>query len=300
MNNKKLSVTIGIPAYNEEKNIARLLKSLLRQNISNYIFNNIVVICDGCNDATSVEVRKVKSKFIRLIEGKTNKGKIARLNQLFRLNKSDLLIVFDADIGLANDFVIYNIVKAFQRGNVSIVAGKDLPYPPDNLFGKVICSWTDVWNKIRWQLREGDNVHNLHGSIFAATNKFTKSVYIPPEVVIDDQFLYLIAKKKGFRFGFASSAIIYYKTPSSVRDYITQSSRYLALKSFMVTYFGKDILEEYKVPLKIKFESLVVHFLRNPLYLSFSIAWQVYLRMFNKSLTEKFAGNIWVSITSTK
>jgi cellulose synthase/poly-beta-1,6-N-acetylglucosamine synthase-like glycosyltransferase len=118
--------------------------------------------------------------------------------------------------------------------------------------------------------------------------------------VIDDQFLYLIAKKKGFRFGFASSAIIYYKTPSSVRDYITQSSRYLALKSFMVTYFGKDILEEYKVPLKIKFESLVVHFLRNPLYLSFSIAWQVYLRMFNKSLTEKFAGNIWVSITSTK
>ena len=69
---KKLTVTIGIPAYNEEKNIGRLLKSLSNQKGDDFTLNEIVVLSDGSTDMTN-EIVHSQSKLnrkVKLLAGK--------------------------------------------------------------------------------------------------------------------------------------------------------------------------------------------------------------------------------------
>jgi len=83
MNNKP-TITIGIPAYNEEQNIANMLDSVLAQKGS-FKLEKIIVACDGCLDKTPDIVRKfqMQNKNIILLEGKRREGKLYRLNQFY-------------------------------------------------------------------------------------------------------------------------------------------------------------------------------------------------------------------------
>jgi glycosyltransferase involved in cell wall biosynthesis len=51
------TLTIGISAHNEEKNISSLLESIFAQKQRNYVLENIYVVCDGCTDNTESVVR---------------------------------------------------------------------------------------------------------------------------------------------------------------------------------------------------------------------------------------------------
>ena len=51
-----MDVSIGIMAYNEEKNIGNLLKTLLKQNLS--FVKEIIVVNSGSTDKTAKIVKK--------------------------------------------------------------------------------------------------------------------------------------------------------------------------------------------------------------------------------------------------
>lgn len=95
---KRKTVTIGIPAYDEEANIKNLLKSLLVQKGQNFILERIIVISDGSSDNTIAEAGKVKNNLIELINHKKNLGKIRIQNEILKKSKSDILIILDADV----------------------------------------------------------------------------------------------------------------------------------------------------------------------------------------------------------
>ena len=71
---KKPTVTIGIPAYNEEANIKNLLDSILSQIQNNFIIDEIIVVSDGSSDKTADIVRSLNNSLINLIEDKERLG----------------------------------------------------------------------------------------------------------------------------------------------------------------------------------------------------------------------------------
>ena len=94
----KKTVTVGIPAYNEEKNIKFLIESLLKQKLQNAIFKEIIVISDGSTDKTVEKIKTVKSRFIKLIVYKKRLGQNQALNQIAQVANSDILVLTDADV----------------------------------------------------------------------------------------------------------------------------------------------------------------------------------------------------------
>jgi glycosyltransferase involved in cell wall biosynthesis len=70
----KPTVTIGIPAFNEEANIAHILKALLKQDTSKYILEKIIVSSDASEDNTNAIVKSLKSPLIDLIENTKRDG----------------------------------------------------------------------------------------------------------------------------------------------------------------------------------------------------------------------------------
>jgi len=49
---KLITVSIGIPAYNEEANIGKLLSSLIKQKEAGFIIKEIIVVSDQSTDKT--------------------------------------------------------------------------------------------------------------------------------------------------------------------------------------------------------------------------------------------------------
>ena len=86
-----MQIVIGIPAYNEEKNIAKIIVKL--QNIT----NKIIVCNDGSTDLTSEIADKMGAI---MINHPKNLGYGAAIKSLFskaRELDADVLITFDAD-----------------------------------------------------------------------------------------------------------------------------------------------------------------------------------------------------------
>ena len=86
-----MKVTIGIPAFNEEKNIGKIITKLKK------ITNSIIVCDDGSSDMTSQIATELGAT---VIKHEKNKGYGAAINSIFKKcneNNVEVLVTFDAD-----------------------------------------------------------------------------------------------------------------------------------------------------------------------------------------------------------
>ena len=86
-----LKIAVGLPAYNEEKNIASIIAKLEK------IANLIIVCDDGSSDLTSTIASKMGAI---VISHEKNMGYGAAIRSLFLKAKEldiDILVTFDAD-----------------------------------------------------------------------------------------------------------------------------------------------------------------------------------------------------------
>ncbi|MFH1850380.1 MAG: glycosyltransferase [archaeon] len=111
-------VTVIIPAYNEEKNIGRCLRSVLD---SDYEKMQVIVVDDQSADRTAEIVKKMiadnTSADICLIRG-SHKGKSASLNSGIAKSKYRYILTVDADVIVEQD-TIAKMVAPLQDGRVS-------------------------------------------------------------------------------------------------------------------------------------------------------------------------------------
>lgn len=112
---EKRTLTILIPAHNEETQIEETLKSLYRQTSPP---NRIVVIADNCTDNTIKKSKQLNAEVFVTV--KNTKKKAGGLNQwldihLNELKDNDLLMVMDADSALDEKF-LKNALKYIDKG----------------------------------------------------------------------------------------------------------------------------------------------------------------------------------------
>ena len=111
-----MKIGIGLPAYNEEKNIAGLISRL--QKLS----HSIIVCDDGSTDNTGIIAEKMGALVIK--HGR-NRGYGAGIRSLFEKAKSeelDILVTFDAD-GQHKISDIEEIVRPIINNEADIVIG---------------------------------------------------------------------------------------------------------------------------------------------------------------------------------
>ena len=113
---KRLKVTIGIPAYNEEKNIAKMIVKLKK------ISDEIIVCNDGSSDLTS-EI--AKNLGVIVIDHENNLGYGAGINSIIKKAKeidTDILVTFDAD-GQHRVEDVKKVIEPIKNGDADLVIG---------------------------------------------------------------------------------------------------------------------------------------------------------------------------------
>ena len=116
-----MRVSVIVPAYNEEKTIAEVLTSLIREVPT--IFE-IIVVDDGSGDRTAAitETLAVQHPQIHLIRQPSNMGKTAALRAGFAASKGDIVLVQDADLEY-DPVDIPSLIEPIERGKADVCYG---------------------------------------------------------------------------------------------------------------------------------------------------------------------------------
>ncbi|SMH72284.1 glycosyltransferase family 2 protein [Candidatus Nitrosotalea okcheonensis] len=197
-----MKVIIGLPAFNEEKNIASTIAKLQK-------FSYTIVVCnDGSSDMTGTIAEKMGAL---VVNHQKNLGYGAGIRTLFTKAKeldADMLVTFDAD-GQHRVEDIENIIRPIETGEADIVIGSrflnktnDTNVPKYRKIGiKVITNVTN--SSMNFKISDSQ-------SGFRAYNKKVLKEVTPSEYGMGVSTEILIkANKSGFRFKEVPITILY-------------------------------------------------------------------------------------------
>lgn len=281
---KKIKITIGIPAYNEEANIYHLLRSIMTQKIMEGILEKIIVISDGSEDQTVDQARRIKDKRLIVINNKQRQGAMAVQNEILETTNSDILIMLDADVILnGKNFVDEIITPILKDEKVGIVGAETISLTGSTFLERIIAKSHEFKKNIYKQIKNGDNIYLCHGRARAFSRNLYKNfawVNEDPE----DAFCYLVCIKNNFLFKYSPNAVIKFKSPSSLTDHKKQSDRFRKGKKNLLKYFDKDFVNaQYNIPTEIIIREMFFSILKSPLLTLSYLFIYSYLRFFSKS-----------------
>ena len=127
-------VSIIVPAYNEEKTIAKTVKSLLNLNYPKDRFE-VIVVDDGSKDNTFKVASSFKVKNLRVFR-KENGGKASALNFALDLCSGEFVGALDADSFVTKD-ALRKIVGYFENPQVMAVTPSLKVYQPISILQKI-------------------------------------------------------------------------------------------------------------------------------------------------------------------
>lgn len=267
----KTKITIGIPAFNEEANIGYLLRDLLKQNQNNFIIEKILVVSDGSTDQTDDKVKELKNKKIYLTNHPQRQGLARTQNVILEKTNSDILVLLNADIRIYDRKFIEKVIKPIVKCSMDLVTPSVTETEPETFFEKILYVSTKIKNTAYENYRSGDNVYTCRGVARAFSKSFYKKMIFSTSIG-EDAFSYYVCKMNGFKYYFEKNAKVVFRLPNNYSDHQKQSARFYNSKELLKKEFGKrTIAEGYKLDLLILLKSLILNFIKSPLYVALYI-----------------------------
>jgi cellulose synthase/poly-beta-1,6-N-acetylglucosamine synthase-like glycosyltransferase/peptidoglycan/xylan/chitin deacetylase (PgdA/CDA1 family) len=218
------AVSILIPAFNEEKVIAKTIQALLSSDYPGVL--EIVVIDDGSSDGTADAVLAVQDPRVRLVS-QANSGKAHALQRGVDLTQSEILIFVDADTQFEKD-AIRHLVDSFYDESIGAVSGharvgnlstflakcQDLEYVSGfNLDRRAYAAWNCI------TVAPGAISAVRRAAILAAGG-------FSYETLAEDTDLTLSIHKAGYRVEYQPRAIAYTEAPETFATLARQRFRW--------------------------------------------------------------------------
>lgn len=215
-----LTASIGVMAYNEERNIGRLLEALVGQKLTDVSISEIVVVSSGSTDRTDQIVTECASMHprIRLVRQGRREGKSSAINVYLEEARGDILVLESGDTVPAPE-CIENLLAPFRDPRVGMTGARPTPVDdPDRFMGFVV--------HMLWRLHHMLALRSPKLGEMVAFRSFVRA--IPRESAVDEASIEAIVVQRGHTLRYVPEAIVYNKGPSTVRDFLKQRRRIYA------------------------------------------------------------------------
>lgn len=235
---KKHSFSVGICAFNEAKNIQKLLKAIEEQKLKQrFILEEIIVVASGCTDETVeiVEKAKKKDKRIKLIVQKRREGKAVAVNIFLETAKNNLLFLQSADT-IPSRSCYSQMLTTLTKVNVGLVGCQVIPLDEKDTFLGFI-------NSFKWLLHHKINTTYTNrpkvGELIAFKKLFTQ---IPPETAVDEASIEPLISLQGFKIAYNARARVYNQGPTTVREFLSGRRRIYAGHFATKIHYGYEVV----------------------------------------------------------
>jgi hypothetical protein len=198
-------VSIGILAHDEERGIAATLDSLFGQDVFERFDTEVVIVANGCSDATAETARRALGRHrerwsvrgTARVEELPVPGKANAWNEfVHRISARDaaVLVLADADIWFLSDDTISTMLETLFRTPGAVVCVdrpvKDIELREKRtLLERVLAAATP-------SIDPADVP--LCGQLYCSRSDALRLVHLPPEIQVDDGFIRALLLTQGF------------------------------------------------------------------------------------------------------
>ncbi|TSC88168.1 MAG: putative glycosyltransferase [Microgenomates group bacterium Gr01-1014_16] len=280
----KPTVSIGIPAYNEEANLGHLLSDLQSQKQTGFKLQEIIVSSDASTDQTVSIAKKYSGSGVKILDNQVRQGQAARQNQIIDLANSDVLVLLNADILIEGRDFVWRLIQPITNNHADLTSSNLLALAPKTFMGQVLFHSLKLRNEVYKKYHLGQNIYTCHG----AARAFSKNLYQNfrfQNSVAEDAYSYLYAIFKGYKYRYVADAIAYIRWPESLIDHERQSLRFFQSQKVLSSQFDPQFVsDQYKLPPLEVLKTVVKFYLQYPIHaLAYSfIFWFMFCKSFFK------------------
>jgi len=209
--------SIGVTAYNEEKNVGHLLDALRTQELLRVVIGEIIVVASGCTDRTVDVVREkmAADPRVKLFTQEKREGKTSAIN-VFLSNAQEEICVLESADTLPRSDTVENLVRPFFDPKIGMTgAQKVAANTPNHIIG--------YFSHLRLKLEHSLCLEIPRLGELIAFRKVLDA--IPRDVSMDEAFVEAIVIKRGLEVRYAPDAVVFSMGPQTVSDFIVQRRR---------------------------------------------------------------------------
>lgn len=252
---------MGIPSFNEEKNILNLLQSVIKQKSEHFEICEIIISDDSSdNTARLIEDFAIYNSLqasIRCLHHSSRMGVGNAWNEIFQNAKGEVIVMYDGDV-IPNKDSIHEMLSVLD-GRVALTISNSEPTKSVSIAGRAaiyVSSWLrSVRNKRLSQ-------YTAIGRGLSIRANIAKQIAIPSDIIAVD--LYLECKVLEFNLGVAYNdrSVVYFCPPGTIADFNSQ-----VLRSLIGHKQIRHCIEKFNIrlPLKVALRQTVRVFLSDPL-----------------------------------
>lgn len=217
----RLTCTVGVMAYNEERNVGRLLEALRLQELTCCEISEIVVVASGCTDRTEAITQAAarRDSRVRLVSQARREGKSRAINVFLRLARSssaDVCILQSGDT-LPEPGTIDEMVRPMAADpSVGMSGAHVVPVNGhDTFIGRVVQT---LWRLHHQLAMEQPKM----GELVAFRNVVDA---IPADSAVDEVSIESAITSRGLALRYVPEAKVLNKGPETIGDFIKQRRR---------------------------------------------------------------------------
>lgn len=215
------SVTVVIPAFNEEANLARIVRQVLDEAWSAELRLDQVIVVDDCSDddtpAIAARLEREDTR-IRVIRNARRSGKNAGIRGATAASRSEVIAIVDADVLLVPGCLVKTI--HLLAGDPGLMASSCIiePLPAR--------SWRERASASQALLvAELKRLGCAYLSALYAVKAPAFGALDLPDDVADDAYITLWLRAHGYRYAVRRDALAYIRAATGLRDFARQTLR---------------------------------------------------------------------------
>lgn len=295
---KPFTLTVGIPAYNEEANILQLIDDILKQDYAGLTLKKIIVSSDASSDETDALVKSHKDSRVTLIQNSVREGIAMRLNQIFESTSTDCLVVMNADTRIKDSLFMQKITDPIKN-SIDLTSVRIAEVSGNSYLEKALIFGMDIKRKTVEGINNGMNVYTCCGLARAFSKKLYSTMRFETSIG-EDAFSYFYATINLFSYEYITNTSVLYKISSEFNQHQKQTHRFFESQRIMKDRFGEGwVAQEYTIPLRNLINGLIWGFKEKPMFAALYILSVIFARL-SALLRAETTDQTWQIATSSK
>lgn len=216
------TVSVGIPSYNEESNIKRILEKVILSNLNSVDLVEIIISDDSTDNTPNIvkQFMQEHSKKIILLHDDKRRGAGNAWNNIIQHATGEVIVLYDADV--IPDLNCTTELVGKIKNNVVICASNPKPITDAGIPAKgtiFVSEWLESVRKR--QLSE----YTVMGRGLSIRSDIAKKISIPDDLIAIDLFIQNKVLEMGYGVVFNPSAIVLFKPSKTFVDFVSQVVR---------------------------------------------------------------------------
>ncbi len=288
------SVAVLIPAYNEEKVVAKCINSVLQSDYENF---EVIVVDDGSQDETFNEILRFRNNPKVQIFAQLNHGKWSALNAAIANASAEIIVCIDADTRIDPE-AIRHLARHFSNPKVGAVAGKITVGNRRSLLTRLqALEYVTAQNFDRRAFDLINGLMVVPGAIGAWRAQAVREAgHFCNDTITEDADLTIAVNRAGYRVTYEDNAVAYTEAPESIRQLLSQRLRW-TLGMFQCAWKHKDAFRKGRAVGMVSIPDMLIFGYLFPLLAP--IADLFVLILLYNFISGSWSGEVGTGVTST-